>query len=108
MFLLPLTLPPALLSLFLSLFLSLLPPQVNTEIVAIQRVSTAAGTQQLRDLIQTHVDKTGSVKGKAILASWETSLEQFWQIVPPAEKNTPEVNPALMPKGAASKVAVKA
>ena len=54
------------------------------------------------------MDKTGSVKGKAILANWEASLEQFWQIVPPAEKNTPEVNPALMPKGAASKVAVKA
>ena len=75
---------------------------------AIQRVSTAAGTQQLRDLIQTHVDKTGSVKGKAILANWEASLEQFWQIVPPAEKNTPEVNPALKPQGVASKVAVKA
>ena len=53
------------------------------------------------------MDKTGSVKGKAILASWDKSLEQFWQIVPPAEKNTPEVNPALAPV-AGDKVTVKA
>jgi glutamate synthase (ferredoxin) len=80
--------------------------KVNSEIVALQRVVTQSGAQQLRDLIQTHVDKTGSAKGKAILADWEGSLAKFWQIVPPAEKNTPEVNPSLAPVG--GKVAVKA
>ncbi len=73
--------------------------------MAIQRIQTAAGALQLRDLVQTHVEKTGSAKGKAILANWDKSLEQFWQIVPPAEKNTPEVNP-LLPQTA--RVAVKA
>jgi glutamate synthase (ferredoxin) len=81
--------------------------QVNTEIVALQRVKTAAGAAQLRGLIETHVEKTGSEKGKAILASWEKSLEQFWQIVPPAEKNTPEVNPDLVPQEPVGKVVLK-
>lgn len=40
---------------------------------------------------QTHVDRTGSVKGKAVLENWEEMLPKFWQLVPPAEKNTPEV-----------------
>lgn len=81
--------------------------QVNTEIVALQRVKSAAGANQLHSLIQAHVEKTGSAKGKAILADWDNSLTKFWQIVPPAEKNTPEVNPELQ-QNVAGKVAVKA
>lgn len=81
-------------------------PQVNTEIVALQRVSTKAGELQLKGLLQAHAEKTGSAKAKAILASWDKSLGHFWQIVPPAEKNTPEVNPAV--EANAAKVAVSA
>ncbi len=58
----------------------------------------------MRGLIEAHVAKTGSAKGKALLASWEASLAKFWQIVPPAEKNTPMANPAVK----AEKVAVSA
>ncbi len=87
--------------------------RVNTEIVAIQRVITASGASQLRGLIEAHVEKTGSSKGKAILASWDASLPKFWQLVPPAEKNTPEANPSLSPEqvsvpSTADKVTVKA
>lgn len=56
-------------------------PQVNTEIVASQRVITQAGEQQLKGLIQAHVEKTHSPKGKAILANWEDSKNKFWQLV---------------------------
>ena len=57
--------------------------------------------------------KTGSVKGKALLAAWEAELPHFWQIVPPAEKNTAEVNPtieaeAVLQVAAVGKVAVSA
>mmetsp|Transcript_9319 Transcript_9319/g.16479 ORF Transcript_9319/g.16479 Transcript_9319/m.16479 type:complete len:1638 (+) Transcript_9319:28-4941(+) len=65
---------------------------VNTEIVAIQRVITPAGKAHLKGLITAHVEKTGSAKGKALLGNWEESLAKFWQLVPPAEKNLPEVN----------------
>lgn len=36
-----------------------LDPQVNEEIVSIQRVRTAAGEAQLKQLIQDHVERTG-------------------------------------------------
>jgi glutamate synthase (ferredoxin) len=71
--------------------------QVNTEIVAIQRVITSAGEAQLKGLIETHAAKTGSAKAKALLADWEAAKAKFWQIVPPAEKNTAEANPAVQP-----------
>ncbi len=46
-------------------------------------------------ILQAHVDKTGSPRGKAILADWDDYLPKFWQLVPPAEKNTPEANPEV-------------
>jgi glutamate synthase (ferredoxin) len=66
--------------------------KVNPEIVKIQRVATKAGEKQLKDLISAHVEKTGSAKGKAILADWETYLPKFWQIIPPSEAESPEAS----------------
>jgi glutamate synthase (ferredoxin) len=67
--------------------------KVNRDIVKIQRLATTAGEEQLKELIQAHVAKTNSSKGKAILANWETYREKFWQVVPPSEANAPETNP---------------
>ena len=69
------------------------PIHVNPEIVTVQRLVTAAGAEQLKALIQTHYDRTGSAKAQTILAQWDTYLPQFWQVVPPSEANSPEVNP---------------
>lgn len=59
--------------------------QVNTEIVAIQRVITSAGEAQLKGLINQHAAKTGSKKAAALLADWANAKAKFWQIVPPGE-----------------------
>ncbi|MCC0175710.1 glutamate synthase large subunit [Waterburya agarophytonicola K14] len=64
--------------------------KVNPEIVKIQRVVSEAGANQLKEMIQQHVAKTGSAKGKAILADWDNYLGQFWQVVPPSEADRPE------------------
>ena len=66
------------------------PRKVNSEIVKIQRVSTGAGQQQLKKLIEAHQQKTGSQKAQMILDNWESYLEKFWQVVPPSEADTPE------------------
>lgn len=66
------------------------PSKVNPEIVKIQRVTTAAGEQQLKEMIQQQVEKTGSPKAKAILHNWEQYLPQFWQVVPPSEADSAE------------------
>jgi glutamate synthase (ferredoxin) len=84
-----------------------LPDKVNAEIVALQRVCTSAGEAQLKGLVEAHAAKTGSPRAKGLLADWPAALGKFWQVVPPAEKNTPECNPALgEPIGEAAAAAV--
>jgi glutamate synthase (ferredoxin) len=65
--------------------------KVNKEIIKIQRVQTPAGAAQLQSLISNHVERTGSPKGKQILAHWDTYLPQFWQAVPPSEAESEQV-----------------
>ncbi|TRU22932.1 MAG: glutamate synthase large subunit [Microcystis aeruginosa Ma_QC_B_20070730_S2] len=67
-----------------------LPEKLNPEIVKIQRVGTAAGAEELKSLIEAHVERTNSPKGKLILANWDSYLGQFWQVVPPSEADSPE------------------
>ena len=64
--------------------------KVNPEIVNIQRVVSKEGATQLKEMIQNHVDKTGSPKGKTILQDWDNYLGQFWQVVPPSEADRAE------------------
>ena len=64
--------------------------KVNPEIVKIQRVSSKAGEKQLKEMIQKHVEKTNSPKGKAILQDWKNYLGKFWQVVPPSEADSLE------------------
>ncbi|GLT95821.1 hypothetical protein SLE2022_134830 [Rubroshorea leprosula] len=67
-------------------------PKVNKEIVKIQRVTAPVGQMQLKNLIEAHVEKTGSSKGHAILKEWDKYLPLFWQLVPPSEEDTPEAS----------------
>ncbi len=67
------------------------PAKVNPEIVKIQRVTSAIGAAQLRQLITAHHERTGSPKAALILEQWEHYLPLFWQVVPPSEANSPEV-----------------
>ena len=66
--------------------------KVNPEIVKIQRVISPAGENQLKEMIQKHVEKTGSPKGKAILQDWDNYLPRFWQVVPPSEADRAETS----------------
>ncbi len=68
------------------------PTKVNWEIVKIQRLSSLAGEEQLKELIAAHVQQTGSRKGQMILEQWESYVGKFWQVVPPSEADTPEAS----------------
>ena len=69
------------------------PVKVNTEIVSYQRIATKDGEAQLKQLIETHAQRTGSKKAQMILDNWEIYLPKFWQIVPPSEAETAVANP---------------
>ncbi|MEM8638345.1 MAG: glutamate synthase large subunit [Cyanobacteria bacterium P01_G01_bin.54] len=66
--------------------------RVNPEIVKVQRVKTPAGQAQLKAMITAHLERTGSPKAEAMLADWEQTLAQFWQVVPPSEAERPETS----------------
>jgi glutamate synthase (ferredoxin) len=78
--------------------------KVNPEIVKTQRVTAPVGEQQLKELIATHAEHSGSEKAKMILDNWSEYLPKFWQVVPPSEADSPEANA----DAATEKVAVKA
>jgi glutamate synthase (ferredoxin) len=59
--------------------------KVNGEIVSVQRVSTAAGEAQLKQMVERHFDKTGSERAAEILNNWDSEKQKFWQIYPPSE-----------------------
>jgi glutamate synthase (ferredoxin) len=69
------------------------PALVNPEIVKLQRVMTAAGEQQLQELIQAHAQRTSSARAKLILENWSEYLPLFWQLVPPSEADGSQANP---------------
>jgi glutamate synthase (ferredoxin) len=64
--------------------------KVNPESIKLQKVTSAAGEQQLKQLISDHAEKTGSPKAQLILGNWSEYLPKFWQAVPPSEAETPE------------------
>jgi len=69
--------------------------KINNEIVKTQKISTHEGEQQLKGLLEMHVNKTNSPKAKLILQEWSKFLPLFWQVVPPAEVDTPLTNIAF-------------
>jgi glutamate synthase (NADPH/NADH) large chain len=58
------------------------PVMANPDTILWRRIGAAAWETQLRALIEEHVERTGSVRGRLILASWTEARGQFWQIVP--------------------------
>ncbi|HVE62476.1 MAG TPA: glutamate synthase-related protein [Mycobacteriales bacterium] len=57
------------------------PARVNTAMVRVDRVSLPYG-EQLRALVERHVQSTDSVVGRALLGDWAESLTRFWRVAP--------------------------
>jgi glutamate synthase (NADPH/NADH) large chain len=58
------------------------PLYVNPESVIYQRLEVPHYEEQLKALIQEHVDETGSRWASQLLNDWELVRGQFWQVVP--------------------------
>ncbi len=64
--------------------------RLSQETLKVQRVGSAAGVAQLKELIQSSYENTGSSRAKEVLDNWSSYLPKFWQVVPPSEQNSPE------------------
>jgi glutamate synthase (ferredoxin) len=76
--------------------------RVNKD-VNVQPVN-AVGAKQLRELIEAHVEATGSKKGRMILDNFDEYLPKFRHVYPMSEKEAPEVSgvPAAVPEPVAA------
>mmetsp|Transcript_49724 Transcript_49724/g.105715 ORF Transcript_49724/g.105715 Transcript_49724/m.105715 type:complete len:1674 (-) Transcript_49724:475-5496(-) len=70
--------------------------RVNGEIVKYQRVVTAAGELQLRNIVERHFEKTGSEKAEGILDNWDEEVSKFWQVYPPSEASSAVVADTIL------------
>ena len=71
------------------------PERLSQETLKVQRVCSTAGVAQLKELIQSSYENTGSSRAKEVLDNWSTYLPKFWQVVPPSEQNSPEATDAV-------------
>jgi glutamate synthase (ferredoxin) len=58
------------------------PARVNAQMVDVERVEDPKEADELRTLIEKHVQVTGSEHAKAILAAWATKLPKFVRVIP--------------------------
>ncbi|MEX0800512.1 MAG: glutamate synthase large subunit [Dehalococcoidia bacterium] len=58
------------------------PRKYNPELVTIDKVSSKDDLRELKGLIEEHVEKTGSARGREILDGWSHYLPLFWKVSP--------------------------
>ncbi|MEI6486221.1 MAG: glutamate synthase large subunit [Sphingomonadales bacterium] len=56
--------------------------RVNRETVIVQRLASAHWEQLVHDLISEHARETGSKWAAGLLAEWDRTREQLWQVCP--------------------------
>jgi len=64
---------------------------VNTQPV------NAIGAAQLKEMVQAHLDATGSKRARQILDGWAEYLPKFTMVYPMSEKEAPEVSGVEVP-----------
>ncbi len=52
----------------------------NPELIRIRRLSGGEPERRLKDLIQVHVQKTGSLRGAQMLEDWQVQRQAIWHI----------------------------
>jgi glutamate synthase (NADPH/NADH) large chain len=58
------------------------PRRVNHDSVAVRRLGSAHWEQVVHELIAEHAEETGSKWAAALLAEWDKTRAQLWQVVP--------------------------
>ena len=56
--------------------------RVNAQMVGLEKLEKPAEIEEVRTLIQNHLDYTKSTRAKAILDDWKTYLPKFVKVMP--------------------------
>jgi glutamate synthase (ferredoxin) len=54
----------------------------NKAMVGLEKLEDSAEIEELRELIERHVEYTGSERAKAVLADWQNMLPKFVKVIP--------------------------
>jgi glutamate synthase domain-containing protein 3 len=56
--------------------------RVNQELVGLEQVTSPEDIELLEALVRSHVEMTGSRRGREILSQWRLNLPKFWKVAP--------------------------
>ena len=59
-----------------------LPGRCNMEMVELERLEDEAERLEVRRMIERHLELTGSVPARAVLAGWDRSVDEFVKVMP--------------------------
>jgi glutamate synthase (ferredoxin) len=68
---------------------------LNSDLVRAERLGEQWQDDELRRLIEQHVQRTQSARGRELLRNWDTARARFWYVVPHAMPATPFTVPTL-------------
>ena len=75
---------------------------INKAMISIEKVENKYDKKELRDLIEAHVEATGSRRGSEILAHFEEYLPHFKKLIPDEYKRMITLSAKLEEKGLTS------
>lgn len=78
---------------------------LNKQMIGIEKVENKYDEQELKGMIQKHVEATGSLKGKRVLESFREYLPKFKKIIPKDYKRMMMLSSQLEEKGLSSEQA---
>ncbi|CAB4244325.1 Ferredoxin-dependent glutamate synthase 2 [Methylacidimicrobium sp. AP8] len=67
--------------------------RLNPEMVRLERVTSPEDQKQLQELLDRHLEKTGSSPAERILREWERFRPLFWKVVPLPPSSAPTAAP---------------
>jgi glutamate synthase (ferredoxin) len=59
-----------------------MPAHANTQLVALRRVERDEDKTELAEMLERHLEKTGSPRARMILEDWDEQLKLFWRVAP--------------------------
>ena len=78
---------------------------MNKAMVSVEEISNKYDEMELKQMIEEHVENTGSQKGKEVLANWKEYLPKFKKIIPEDYKRMMMLSTKFEEKGLSSEQA---
>jgi len=83
-------------------------PHCNQQMAALEKLEDATEAEEVRQMLQRHLDYTGSQRARNILGSWEEILPKFVKVMPKDYKRMLQSIKRMSDKGLSGEEALMA